>query len=75
MSFLLSLAKELPEPTVADRPRSESVLVRKNARRNNVEQHGVRDEKSHRRAHGWYDSRLGMPETVCRLEAPRSGGV
>lgn len=60
---------------MADRPRPESVLVRENARHNHVEQDEVRDEESHRRAHGRRYSRVGVPEATCRFAAPRGGGV
>lgn len=58
---------------MADRSGSESIFVRENARHNHVEQHEVRDEKSHHCAHGRRDSRIGLSETTCRFEAPRGG--
>lgn len=60
---------------MADRSRPGPVLVRENGRGNHVEQYQVRDQESHRRAHRRRDPRVGLPETVRRLAAPRGRGV
>jgi len=59
---------------VADRSRPESIPVREDARRDHVERQQMCDQESHHRAHGWRDSRVGMPETARGLAAPRGGG-
>lgn len=63
VQYFIIPTEKLRKPAVADRSWPGTVFIRKNGRSHRIEQHKVRDQESHHRAHGRGDSRVGVSET------------